>query len=153
MVPAFRYRDGLPAEHHTTYDHLLSQAVNVQCLDYIESTARAHMAASEAMLNNIDLLLAVWDGNPARGFGGTADVVEAARDDGIPVKIIEPAGTTRGPEESREAASKGFARRTYPPPVMIIDWWTAQRPKEASVQLWRDACWASWTREVTPSLA
>jgi hypothetical protein len=95
IVPAARYRDRLPAEHHATYDRLLSRAVNVQRLDYAESTEGAHMAASEAMLDKIDLLLAVWDGKPARGFGGTADVVGAARDRGIPVTIVWPVGASR----------------------------------------------------------
>jgi hypothetical protein len=95
IVPATRYRNGLPAEHHTTYDWLINQASDVESLDYVESTEEAHMAASAAMLIKIDLLLAVWDGKPARGFGGTADVVHAARERGTRVKVIWPDGAVR----------------------------------------------------------
>jgi hypothetical protein len=61
----------------------------------VESTEEAHTAASEAMLNDSDLLLALWDGKPARGFGGTADVVDAARRRGIEAKVIWPASARR----------------------------------------------------------
>ena len=67
----------------------------MQRLGYLDSTEESHMAGSEAMLSNIDLLLAVWDGKPARGFGGTADVVDAARDRAIPVTIVWPVSTSR----------------------------------------------------------
>jgi hypothetical protein len=54
------------------------------------------MAASELMINKSDVLYAVWDGNPARAYGGTADVVAYARDNDIPVQVIWPAGAKRG---------------------------------------------------------
>jgi hypothetical protein len=80
VVPGQLYRDGLPGDHHATYDRLLSQAADVRRLPYRESTEEAHMAGSKAMLHRVDRLLAVWDGKPARGFGGTADVVQAAEE-------------------------------------------------------------------------
>ncbi|MPZ83287.1 MAG: hypothetical protein GEV28_24000 [Actinophytocola sp.] len=36
-----------------------------------------------------------YSGEPARGYGGTADVVDAARDRGLPVTVIWPEGATR----------------------------------------------------------
>lgn len=95
IVPAARYRDLLPAEHHATYDELLAHAVEVITLDQVESTSAAHMAASLRMLGAIDQLIAVWDGQPARGYGGTADVVAAAIERGLPVTVIWPDGATR----------------------------------------------------------
>lgn len=95
IVPAAKYRDGLPAEHHATYDALLADAAEVISLDHVESDSEAHMAASLRMLNESDHVLAVWDGHPARGYGGTADVVRAAREHGIPVTIVWPDGAAR----------------------------------------------------------
>jgi hypothetical protein len=95
IVPAARYRDGLPESAHATYDALLSAASKVDHLDFTESTEEAHMAASRAMLNGADRLFAVWDGKPARGYGGTADVVAEARQRGIPVTVIWPDGASR----------------------------------------------------------
>ena len=95
IVPATAYRDGLPVDHHSTYDRLLEQAAHVERLPYRDSTEEAHMAGSQAMLERIDQLLAVWDQQPARGHGGTADVVKAAQERSIPVMIIWPVGATR----------------------------------------------------------
>ena len=40
-------------------------------------------------VNGADVLLAVWDGDPARGKGGTAEVVQYALSIGKPVMIID----------------------------------------------------------------
>lgn len=95
VIPAKEYRDGLPSEFHTAYDELLSRAVHVHPLHFVESTSEAHMAASARMLEDADLLFAVWDGRPARGYGGTADVVAEARRRGVPVRVIWPEGAQR----------------------------------------------------------
>jgi len=67
----------------------------VHRLGFTDSTSEAHMAASEFMLRQAGELWAVWDGKPARGYGGTADVVACARDSGIPVQVIWPPGAHR----------------------------------------------------------
>jgi hypothetical protein len=95
IIPAAQYRDGLPESAHAGYDSLLSAASKVDRLGYTESTEQAHMAASEAMLARADRLYAVWDGKPARGYGGTADVVAEAEKHGIPVTVIWPEGARR----------------------------------------------------------
>lgn len=94
VVPAATYRDGLPGWHHRHYDRLLA-AAEIHRLDHADSTADAHMAASELMVDLADELIAVWDGAPARGPGGTADVVAYARGRGVPVHVIWPPGATR----------------------------------------------------------
>jgi hypothetical protein len=96
VVPAVEYRDALPAKHHATYDRLLAAAEEVHRLDFQASTSESHMAASERMLDLSEELFAVWDGLPARGFGGTADVVGEARRRGMPVTVIWPPGARRG---------------------------------------------------------
>ena len=95
IVPAVQYRIGLPEEAHATYDALLGKAARVDRLDRVDSTEDAHMEASTVTLDRADRLFAVWDGKPARGYGGTADVVAEARDRGIPVTVIWPEGATR----------------------------------------------------------
>jgi hypothetical protein len=95
IVPAAQYRDGLPESAHAAYDSLLSKAAKVDRLDRVESTEDAHMEASSAMLAHADRLFAIWDGKPARGYGGTADVVTEARQRGVPVTVIWPKGASR----------------------------------------------------------
>jgi hypothetical protein len=95
FVPAARYRDALPESAHGGYDDLILHAVAVHRLAYVESTSQSHMGASIDMLKGTDLLFAVWDGLPARSFGGTADVVSYAREVGVPVTVIWPEGAQR----------------------------------------------------------
>src|SRR5439155_58787 len=73
VVPAAEYREGLPEWHHPIYDELMRKAVGVHKTGLTASDSGAHMAGSEVLVGLADELLAVWDGKPARGYGGTAD--------------------------------------------------------------------------------
>ncbi len=95
IVPARLYRDGLPEEARPEYDKLLALAAGIHRMPFRESSSESHMAASEFMIDHADELYAVWDGQPARGYGGTADVVAYARQRGIPVRVIWPEGAER----------------------------------------------------------
>ncbi len=47
------------------------------------------------LVRNVDVMIAVWDGRPARGPGGTAAVVEDALDAGCAVIVLDPAAPER----------------------------------------------------------
>jgi hypothetical protein len=96
VLPAQRYRERLPADYHPTFDSLLQQAAEVVTLDYDQPGREAYMAASVRMVDGADHLVAVWDGQPAAGHGGTADVVTHAQAHGVPVTVIWPDGCERG---------------------------------------------------------
>jgi hypothetical protein len=53
------------------------------------------MVASKIMIDGADELYAIWDDQPARGYGGTADVVAYAREHGVPVWVFWPDGAQR----------------------------------------------------------
>ena len=95
IIPAAEYREKLPEEAHPEYDRLLAQATAVRRLPFTESTSESHMEASKVMIDQADELYAVWDGQPARAYGGTADVVTYARERGMPVRVIWPNGAQR----------------------------------------------------------
>ncbi|MEV0696964.1 hypothetical protein AB0I53_03455 [Saccharopolyspora sp. NPDC050389] len=95
IVPAANYRDKLPEDHHPEYDALFERASEVVQLDFPDSTSESHMVASVKMVEMADQLVAVWDGKSARGYGGTADVVSAARERNIPVTVVWPEGAER----------------------------------------------------------
>ncbi|ARP71352.1 hypothetical protein LK07_17995 [Streptomyces pluripotens] len=95
VLPAEQYRADLPDWHHPTFDALLARAGRTHRTGLDSSGSDAHMAGSELLVDQADELLAVWDGLPARGYGGTADVVAYARQKGVPVRIIWPEGATR----------------------------------------------------------
>lgn len=95
VIPARKYRDGLPATDLAEYDSLLARAATTHQLPFTESNSESHMAASEFMIDRCQELWAIWDGKPARGYGGTADVVTYARDKDVPVRVIWPEGAQR----------------------------------------------------------
>lgn len=96
VLPAADYRERKVApDNLVEFDDFISRARVVRTLPCEESNRDAHMAASEEVLGSIDSLVAVWDGNPAGGYSGTADVVAAARERGIPVTVVWPDGARR----------------------------------------------------------
>jgi len=96
IVPAADYRDRVvdPA-NRASFDDLLGRAVEVRRMPFRRSGRRAYLAASVAMLDRCDALIAVWDGNPTRAPGDTADVVAAARGRRMPVTVLWPVGADR----------------------------------------------------------
>lgn len=96
VVPAEKYRDSFEDEDaRHGYDELAARRSYLERLEYDESTEEAHMAGGRAVVDNSDVLVAVWDGEPSRGLGGTADVVAYARERGVPVEVIWPDGASR----------------------------------------------------------
>ncbi|WP_207956217.1 hypothetical protein [Rubrobacter marinus] len=77
------------------FERLLSAAHEVIELPFSEPSEEAFMAAGRAVADQCDLLLAVWDGQPAGGLGGTGDVVSHATDRSKKVKILWPEGSSR----------------------------------------------------------
>ena len=57
-----------------------------------DDDAEAYMAAGRATIAHCDVLIAVWDGRPPRGRGGTAEVVHLAVAQGMPVIHIPADG-------------------------------------------------------------
>jgi hypothetical protein len=73
------------------FEELLARACDVFELGgAADERPRAYEAAGLFMLANIDVLIAIWDGEVAAGIGGTAQIVERAIADGIVVVWIEP---------------------------------------------------------------
>ncbi|WP_069172324.1 hypothetical protein [Streptomyces griseus] len=78
------------------YRTLRARAVREVRLDFAHSTDEAYYAAGAYIADHCDRLLAVWDGRPARGLGGTGDIVTYARNLGRPVTVIWRDGVERG---------------------------------------------------------
>ncbi|WP_308204980.1 hypothetical protein [Frankia tisae] len=97
VIPADGYRDFQPPAHRRDFDRLLRRSAEVVRQDRPTPDPASLMAASRVLVDASDQIIAVWDGLPARGWGGTADVVEYAREQHRPVQIIWPAGAVRRP--------------------------------------------------------
>jgi len=64
----------------------------------------AYVLVGESLIEAADILVAIWDGEEGRGPGGTAHVVELARQSAVPVVHID---INRGSDEVRMRALVG----------------------------------------------
>lgn len=72
------------------YNRLLRDASKLDVLKRTGSDEEAYLAAGRLVVDRSDLIIAVWNGRPAAGLGGTADVVRYARKHGKDVVHLNP---------------------------------------------------------------
>jgi hypothetical protein len=97
VLPAADYRERkVKPANVAEFDELIARAASVHTLPLSESNRDAYLAASAHVMSNVDAMVAVWDGAPPDGAGGTGDVVRVARERGLPVTVVWPTGATRG---------------------------------------------------------
>ncbi len=87
-------KDFQSPQSKTRFRELLAKAKQVEALpgDRAQPDV-AYEAAGLAMLRAADVLVAVWDGGPSGGRGGTTEMVKAAVARSVPVLWVDPAGT------------------------------------------------------------
>lgn len=90
VVPIMNYEKTLMGKDLMRFLRLRSVATAIIELPAAASEQDAYLAAGEYIAFHSDLLIAVWDGKPAGGKGGTADIVAFAKRHGRPVLHIEP---------------------------------------------------------------
>ncbi len=75
---------------------LIQKASRVESLSGIKEAERdlAYLECGLRVVDEADLMIAVWDGKPSRGVGGTADIVANARSLSKPLILIEPESLT-----------------------------------------------------------
>ncbi|MEO7564116.1 MAG: hypothetical protein ABIR63_03380 [Sphingomicrobium sp.] len=86
------YRSSLAnAKSRSGFDALIEQAIGVLELPgESEADVDSYVMAGRATVAHCDILIAVWDGRPARGRGGTAEVVQLALTRGTAVIHVAP---------------------------------------------------------------
>jgi hypothetical protein len=96
IVPSVDYRETFqdPASLRG-YDELAAQADAVTELPYPKNSEAAFLCAGLIIAERSDIMVAIWDGEPARGLGGTADVVTYCRKIGTALEVIWPPGVKR----------------------------------------------------------
>jgi hypothetical protein len=82
------------------YRRLRARATEVIELPYPSPSEDAYWAAGRRVVCLSDVLIAVWDGGPAGGLGGTADVVTFAAERGVPTTVLWPPGCRRAEDRS-----------------------------------------------------
>ena len=90
IVPFYGYRKVLSEKEQLAYDNLMAAASQVISLEGLESDDASYMQAGMQLVDSVELLLAVWDGLPAQGLGGTADVFHYAEYCRLPIVHLNP---------------------------------------------------------------
>lgn len=85
------FQDFTNAHEEAAFDYLIARCDAVFELDGTRAEEDvAYEAAGLTVLRQSDVLLAVWDGEKARGRGGTAEIVRVAVESSIPVIWVKP---------------------------------------------------------------
>lgn len=96
VIPGMDYEAHLgDAETRAAYRRLLGSCATRVDLPVEDTHEEAYYAAGRWIVDHSDRLVAVWDGRPARGPGGTGDVVAYARRTGVPVTVLWQPGVGR----------------------------------------------------------
>ncbi|WP_376801022.1 hypothetical protein [Candidatus Raskinella chloraquaticus] len=80
------------------YDAVLNKARSTLVLDLPDNTdkrAAAYDLAGRILVGQSDIMIAVWDGGPSGGRGGTREMIERALRIGLPIIHIHPAQPQR----------------------------------------------------------
>ena len=97
VIPSAHYsRSFATSAGKTAYRQLRARAEEVIELPFSSPSDDAYWAAGRRVVDLADVLLAVWDGSPSAGVGGTADVVAFASERGVPTTVLWPPGSRRG---------------------------------------------------------
>jgi len=95
VLPSRDYRAAkVKPDHAEVFDELIRRAIEVRVMDFDTADREAYEAANDTVLGNVDRLVAVWDGQTGQA-GGTASVIELARERGVPVDVVWPEGASR----------------------------------------------------------
>lgn len=101
--------DFATGESRDEFAGLLARAAEVVELPERATRDEAYAAANEWLLDNVDVLVAVWDGAEAQGQGGTAEVVAQARARHIPLAWVHAGNRAPGTMEATNlGADQGY---------------------------------------------
>jgi conflict system pore-forming effector with SLATT domain len=89
-LPSAEFQKDFAPEEWPEIEALLARAGIVTALAGEADRREAYLDCGIEVVNACDVLIALWDGEPARGRGGTAEVVTYARELGRPLIIIDP---------------------------------------------------------------
>jgi hypothetical protein len=95
VLPFADYPADFKGADRERFDDLLRRCRSIERLPPKRRSSRAYFAGGKWVVDAVDYLVAVWDGRPAAGTGGTADVVVYAEKKGRPVFRIDPTAAGR----------------------------------------------------------
>ena len=88
-LPPAEFRRDFDESEWREVEALLGEAEHVGVVSERPQRDDSYLDCGMETVNHCDVLVAVWDGEPARGRGGTAEIIAYARDMGRPLIIID----------------------------------------------------------------
>jgi hypothetical protein len=88
-LPRVEFARDFTPEAWSVVEKMLAAADHVAIITEYGDRKDGYLDCGIETVNGSDVLIAVWDGNSARGKGGTADIVEYAKSVGKPLVIID----------------------------------------------------------------
>jgi SMODS and SLOG-associating 2TM effector domain 1 len=89
-LPQADFRQDFGPDDWREAEALLAAAETVTVLGGSTLREEAYLDCGIETVNSADVIIALWDGEPARGRGGTAEVVTYACELGKPLLVIDP---------------------------------------------------------------
>jgi hypothetical protein len=89
VIPFAGIERSFAPEDVAAYRKLIRQAT-VEVLDTPGTDEDSYLAAGQRVVELSDLVVAVWNGRPAKGKGGTADIVDYARSLHRSILVFDP---------------------------------------------------------------
>ncbi len=90
-LPAMDFKQDFSPERWVGVEKMIESADTVRVVAQEGNRDEAYLDCGIETVNACDVLIALWDGEPARGPGGTADIVTFARELKRPLIVIDPA--------------------------------------------------------------
>ena len=95
VMPSRNYRERkVKPDHAPAFDRIVQAAFEIVTMEHDDTGKEAYESASRELVRRADRMVAIWNGAPPAGNGGTADTVEVARAAGVPVDVVWPPGAS-----------------------------------------------------------
>lgn len=78
VLPCYNYVDTFKMEDLLNYQKLIKSTKEIIRLPFSKPSGKAFYEAGKYIVEEVDVLIAVWDGKPAENLGGTGDAVNYA---------------------------------------------------------------------------
>lgn len=90
VIPFQGYDRTFSPQDVDAYRLILAEATSLEIMQTDGTDEDKHLAAGKRIVDLADLIIAVWDGKPAKGKGGTADIVAYAIQTGTRLIHVNP---------------------------------------------------------------
>lgn len=118
LEPADYLEDFATESSRAEFRRLVDAAALVSVVERQATRDAAYRRAGQVVVDRSDALVAIWDGEPERGDGGTAEIVRLAAQRGVPVSWLHvrrhEGGVSCAPGDLRAALGEAQVRESSP---------------------------------------